>query len=86
MTHAICQDCGRDTTPDELAGWEWYLVRDELWAEAGNPSGFLCVGCLERRLGRALRPDDFSDAPVNDANSVDSGRLSARRSGRIPGC
>jgi hypothetical protein len=25
----------------------------------------LCVGCVERRLGRTLRPDDFIDCQIN---------------------
>jgi hypothetical protein len=28
---------------------------------------FLCIGCLETRLGRRLGPDDFTEAPVNRA-------------------
>lgn len=27
--------------------------------------GMLCIGCLERRIGRELEADDFSDAPIN---------------------
>ena len=46
---------------------EFYLVKDAVWAAAGMPratrnkhSGVsLCVGCIEKRLGRMLRPDDF---------------------------
>jgi hypothetical protein len=29
-------------------------------------AGMLCIGCLERRLGRQLTPDDFMAAPIND--------------------
>jgi hypothetical protein len=41
---------------------EVYAVKDALWEAAGmrSWSGCLCVGCLERRLGRQLRPRDFS--------------------------
>jgi len=44
------------------------MVRDEVWAAASmKPNGgFLCIGCLERRLRRRLRPGDFTDAAVND--------------------
>jgi hypothetical protein len=57
----------------KLAGREWgdtitiddrcevYMVREKVWAEAGmGPyGGCLCIGCLEKRLGRRLRPKDF---------------------------
>lgn len=35
-----------------------------------NPrgEGFLCISCLERRLGRELVRADFIDAPVNTTN------------------
>jgi hypothetical protein len=40
---------------------EIYTVRDAVWKKAGmDPmGGRLCVGCLEKRLGRSLRPKDF---------------------------
>src|SRR5437879_5416864 len=47
---------------------EVYSVRDSVWSQAGMRSwnGCLCIGCLEQRLGRELRPNDFSrhDAKV----------------------
>jgi hypothetical protein len=46
---------------------EWYMVHDHVWAQAGtcDRGGYLCIGCLETRLGRHLAGDDFTDAPVN---------------------
>jgi len=41
------------------------MVWDQLWAEAGNVSGGLCVPCLELRLGRKLELTDFSYVPLN---------------------
>jgi hypothetical protein len=38
---------------------EVYCVRDRVWSAAGIGSGCLCIGCLEKRLGRRLRPKDF---------------------------
>lgn len=38
---------------------EVYTVRERIWNEAGGPSGCLCIGCLEKRIGRQLRPKDF---------------------------
>jgi hypothetical protein len=59
-----CLDCGVDTSGDGIA--EYYIVTDELWRSA-HPAGagMLCVGCLERRIGRRLEPHDFVDCPVN---------------------
>jgi hypothetical protein len=41
---------------------EVYHVKAELWKAAGmRPwNGCLCVGCLEKRIGRQLRPKDFA--------------------------
>jgi hypothetical protein len=61
-----CHDCRTDTVTRADLG-EVYMVHNELWARAGmEPNGgFLCIGCLERRLGRRLTPDDFTDCPLN---------------------
>jgi hypothetical protein len=44
------------------------MVRETVWKQAGMKpwSGCLCVGCLELRIGRRLRPKDFApdDAKV----------------------
>jgi hypothetical protein len=52
------------------------MVRDEIWeaAWAGRRKPWhaldgqeiLCIGCLERRIGRTLMAWDFTNAPVND--------------------
>jgi hypothetical protein len=40
---------------------EIYTVRSAIWAKAGMEpfGGCLCVGCIEKRLGRRLKPKDF---------------------------
>jgi hypothetical protein len=40
---------------------EVYMVRNKVWAKAGMQAfdGCLCIGCLEKRLGRKLKPKDF---------------------------
>jgi hypothetical protein len=43
--------------------------------------GGRCVGCLEKRLGRVLTPNDFTDAPINQADRRNSLRLNARLTG-----
>jgi hypothetical protein len=47
---------------------------EQLWS-----SGFLCVGCLEKRLGRELTAEDFPDAPINHQHDLDTPRLAARK-------
>lgn len=59
------------------------MVADAVWAAAGGESGFLCVGCLEERLGRDLVAEDFPALPANDDHEMDSVRLRTRKgSGR----
>jgi hypothetical protein len=45
---------------------EVYTVRDRVWQAAGMEpwGGCLCIGCLEKRLGRLLRPKDFQRGHV----------------------
>jgi hypothetical protein len=48
---------------------EIYMVRNKVWAAAGMEpgGGCLCIGCLEKRLGRQLRPKDFQPRhPFNE--------------------
>jgi hypothetical protein len=74
---ALCKDCGMDTEPwpPHRGTQEHYVVKDEVWQQAGMPlakmdddlslcggGGFLCVGCIEKRLGRLLTINDF--API----------------------
>jgi hypothetical protein len=61
---------------------EVYIVRDAVWKKAGvEPyGGCLCIGCLESRLGRKLKPQDFRpDHPFNDMNMPGTQRLRDRR-------
>jgi hypothetical protein len=62
-----CVDCGTCVVGD-TGLVENYIVHDEPWAEAGMgyDDGFLCVNCLEGRLGRALTGADLrTDMPLN---------------------
>lgn len=60
--HRVCIDC-RTRTDDE-----YYMVQDEIWQDAvgWGSAGEICIGCLEKRLGRRLVAADFTGAPVND--------------------
>jgi hypothetical protein len=65
---------------------ERFTVRDVIWAAAGmEPTGgCLCIGCLERRLGRRLKPKDFlCDDTFNDPRMPASQRLRKRRKDRL---
>lgn len=49
---------------------EGYIVHDHVWQKAGMEEGYsgcLCIGCLEKRIGRRLQPFDFvAEHPFND--------------------
>jgi hypothetical protein len=69
----LCADCGIATTPctgkrgcRHKGRWEHYMVLDAVWKKAGMRAGFLCIGCLEKRLGRMLTARDFTSAVIND--------------------
>lgn len=82
----LCADCGVDTVPctghrgcRHIGKWEHYMVHNALWRQAGDVDGFLCVGCLERRIGRQLTPLDFTEFPINWPSEWDTPRLAARK-------
>lgn len=53
---------GDDSVPQTTGGdAEVYTVRKAVWAKAGMEpyGGCLCIDCLEKRLGRELKPKDF---------------------------
>jgi hypothetical protein len=83
-----CADCGVELLPDTPPGsrdWQRYMVHDQVWADAGidTHSGWLCVPCLEARLGRPLTGQDLiADLPVNCPDrDDDTPRLGQRKTG-----
>jgi hypothetical protein len=56
---------------------EVYIVRPKVWQATGLTRGCLCIGCLEKRIGRRLRPKDFRNDPF--AGFPASPRLRNRR-------
>jgi hypothetical protein len=59
-----CDDCGVNTSSNGGIA-EYYMVHYHVWNSI-RPAQFLCVGCLERRLGRRLVHEDFNwQAPIN---------------------
>ena len=64
------------------------MVANEIWdrvvpEDPHTMQMFLCVGCLEGRLGRMLQPIDFTDVPLNDLDfGWKTDRLDSRLTGR----
>jgi hypothetical protein len=56
-----CEDCGSDYD-------EYYMVQNDIWKVYGAGKGMLCIGCLEKGMGRKLRGQDFIDLPINEIN------------------
>jgi len=57
-----CLDCEVSTAS---IGEHFYL-KNEIWFKVhNNERGFLCISCIEKRLGRKLGPSDFTDASIN---------------------
>lgn len=70
-----CHDCRTDVR------LEYYMVHDTVWQEAQGRNGFffLCIGCLENRLGRRLQSLDFTGCYINrDPNLPRTHRLTSR--------
>lgn len=87
---APCRDCGQMTIWRDRPG-ENYMVSDEVWAAAGMDAShipdddapdsehyYLCIGCLEARLGRELAAGDFTDVPLNRRTGTQTPRLRDR--------
>lgn len=57
----LCIEC------EEYIGADYYMVRNDVWRKAvPERKGQLHLTCLEKRLGRQLVMDDFTDVPLNN--------------------
>ena len=67
MSSRLCVDCSANTTRMH----EYYMLRDEVWLQTGLgfADGRLCIGCVEKRIGRELHPSDFTDCRINRQDS-----------------
>lgn len=74
-----CTDCDFDTKT------EYFMLEHDLWSKVNNGrrQGFLCIGCVEVRLGRELNAFDFLDAPVNQPEVVHPRNRAVQRSDRL---
>jgi hypothetical protein len=62
------------------------MVHGLVWSAATTHqerNSFLCIGCLEIRLGRKLTYKDFPKLPVNKKTILDSPRLRDRKTRRV---
>jgi hypothetical protein len=58
-----CVDCKVDT----LIIGEYYMLHHSVWEDTGLGiyDGMLCILCVEKRIGRQLNSEDFSNLPIN---------------------
>jgi hypothetical protein len=76
--HRCCGDC----LVDVIEIGERYMVHDAVWPIEPD-GGVLCVGCLEKRIGRRLNARDFTDCLGNRGAWPQSERLRSRMTGAI---
>jgi hypothetical protein len=77
-----CLDCKKETILRDDKADEYFMVHSAIWRQAQPEGrGKLCIGCLEQRLGRRLRPEDFTDATINRPGPGKSKRLNSRLRG-----
>ncbi len=41
------------------------MIKDRVWDKFAKENEMLCIGCLEKRIGRELKGIDFKNCPVN---------------------
>jgi hypothetical protein len=67
------------------SGWQgdWFMVKDSVWRQIQRKGTcrFLCVACLERRIGRKLSADDFRRSAKVNFDCKKSVRLRQRMGG-----
>jgi hypothetical protein len=85
LEQAFANDWTGQPIPQEINEWsEVYTVKPSVWKAAGMTAdgGCLCIGCLEKRLGRQLCPKDFPKGdPFNSVEVPGTERLQSRRWG-----
>ena len=58
-SHRYCSKCKK-------IAYEDYMLRDELWDMHCSRHELMHITCFEELLGRKLKAEDFSPAPIND--------------------
>jgi hypothetical protein len=67
----LCLDCGKNTFEGRD---DWYFLRNRIWRQLvprHERHGMICRTCIERRLGRPLRSDDFRKATDDESDPED---------------
>jgi len=90
-----CQNCN-EMLQVRPAGWDasfssgwqgdWFMVKDKVWqlGQRASECRFLCVGCLESRIGRKLLADDFRRSAKVNFHPQQSAKLRRRMRGLKP--
>jgi len=55
----FCVDC-------QSEDFIYFMVTNEIWKIIKGKSSILCIHCVEKRLGRKLTINDFTDASINE--------------------
>ena len=74
-----CVECKVNTLRAPKGIGEYYMVKHFVWALTNGGKGMLCIGCVEKQIGRELTPNDFLDCPLNKDMDGRSERLLQRR-------
>lgn len=63
----LCEDCQIDIRLKPKGNGDGYMIYDQIWSTATKSKIkiYLCVFCLEKRLGRELTPADFTACALN---------------------
>jgi hypothetical protein len=81
----VTPESGEEGVPLSFTPWsEVYTVRNTVWKQAGMEGwgGCLCIGCLEKRIGRQLTPKDFDPKHAFNTDEMPGTvRLLSRRMG-----
>ena len=57
-----CKDCKVDVFESPK---NHYMITFYLWKQYGVGKGFLCMDCIEHRIGHKLKKEDLLDCPLN---------------------
>lgn len=88
-TGAMCDECRTLLMTRGFLGGidhEWFMVHARVWRAATKCAKvrFLCVGCMEDRLGRKLVAADFRRSAKVNFTPKTSARLRRRMKGLTP--
>jgi hypothetical protein len=74
-----CNDCGVNVACRFGGICEYnFMLNPETWQSLNLNNGLLCIGCIEKRLGRKLTPNDFDKSAPVTSRTQQSQRLRDR--------